>query len=98
MMKIVADENDRHVLSGEPLDEAEHLRCLPDREMIGWLVENQELRLEVHRAGDGDSLALASGKFRNQGVRRSEMKVDVRDRTGGILAHLALIHDPNACY
>ena len=71
MMKIVADENGRHVLGREALDEAEHLRCLPDGEMIGRLVENENLRLEVHGASNGDALTLAAGQFRDQGVRRS---------------------------
>ena len=70
--------------AARPLHEAEHLGGLLDREMIGGFVEDEHFRFEVHRAGDGDALALAAGELSDQSVRRAQMQVDIGDRADRI--------------
>src|SRR6218665_1122797 len=60
MVQIVADEDAGHVLPGQALDEVDDLVRLPDRQVIGRLVENQRLGLEMHGARNRHALALAT--------------------------------------
>ena len=60
--------------------------------MIGGFVEDEHLRFEVHRPGDGDALALAARELSDQGVRRAQMQVHLGDRADRIVAHFSLIH------
>src|SRR5882724_537128 len=52
----------------DPLHERKHLADLAHRERGGGLVEDDEVGLEVHGAGDGDPLALAPRKIADGGL------------------------------
>ena len=58
MMHVVADEDAGDALLLKSLDEADHLVRLLDGKVVGGFVENQHLGFEVHRAGNGNALAL----------------------------------------
>ena len=75
LMKIAG-----HALLLQAAHEADHLLRLLDREMVGRLVEDHHLRLEMHGARDGDALPLAARQLADQRVGRAQMQVDVGDR------------------
>ena len=66
--------------SRRPRTKPMHLVGLLDRQMVGRLVEDHHLRLEMHGARDGDALPLAAGELADQRVGRAQVQVDVGDR------------------
>ena len=62
VMDVVGDEDAGVAGVARVAHEAQHALGLRDTEVVGGLVEDDELALEVHRAGDGDRLALAAGE------------------------------------
>ena len=52
----------------------------------GRLVEHDELRLQDHRAGDGDALALAAGEFVRVAVARRRVEADLAQDRGDAAA------------
>ena len=60
MMQVMADEDAGDPLRRQAADEAEHFRRLFDRQMIGRFVEDENSRLEMHRARDRHALALSA--------------------------------------
>ena len=67
-MNVVADEDAGNILLPSAADEADDFVGLLDRQMVGRLVEDQHLGLEMHGARDRDALPLAAGQFADKGV------------------------------
>ena len=61
LVELVADEDDRHALAHEVLEDAEELERLLRREHGGRLVEDEDVRAAVERLEDLDALLLADG-------------------------------------
>src|SRR5687767_12696275 len=59
---VLLDEQDRHALLVEDLDDLADLAHHPRHEPLRWLVEQDDLRLEHHRARDGKHLLLTTGE------------------------------------
>ncbi len=77
--------------------ELEHLLGLRDAEGRGRLVENHKLRVPHHGAGDGDGLALATGKRRDRLADRLDGRDRERlERLGRVLLHRRLGQDLRA--
>ena len=70
VMGVVGDEHDPDAGLARLVDVLEDDARLLDAERRGRLVEDQDLRPEIDRAGDGDALALAARQ-------RPERLVDV---------------------
>src|SRR5260370_21593581 len=94
MMQIMADENSSDSLRWKTAHEAKCLSRLPDRKVVGRLVEDKNPRFEMHGARDGDSLPLATGEFAQERVCRAHMKIDIGNRPHRILAHALVIEQP----
>ena len=62
VVHVVRDEDDAEAVVGEPPDEVEDLLGLGDAERGGRLVEDDELAVPQHGAGDRDRLPLAAGQ------------------------------------
>src|ERR1043165_8562654 len=82
--QVVLDVDTRASTALHALDEGEHLAHLVHREGRRWLVEDDEIGLEVHGAGDGDSLALAAGQIVDGRVRRDPLAA----KTDGVTQQL----------
>ena len=59
LVQLVADEDDRHALALEALEDPEELLRLLRREHRGRLVEDEDVRAAVERLQDLDALLLA---------------------------------------
>jgi hypothetical protein len=55
-------EDDAQAVVGQASDEVEDLLGLGDAERRSWLVEDDQLGVPQHRAGDGNRLPLAAGE------------------------------------
>src|SRR5689334_10249423 len=77
MVHVVADEDTGDALLLQAAHEADHLVRLLDGEMVGRLVEDHDLRLEMHGARDRDALALAAAELADERVGRAQMQVDI---------------------
>ena len=62
VVEVVADQDDAEAAVGQPADQAQHLLGLGDAQRGGRLVEDDELGVPQHGAGDGDGLPLATGQ------------------------------------
>src|SRR6202022_3417482 len=51
-------------------DEVQDALGLFDTEVVGWLVEDDQVALEMHRAGNGDRLSFAARQRTDRGGRR----------------------------
>src|ERR1041384_1681082 len=71
--QVVLDVDTRASTALHALDEGEHLAHLVHREGRRWLVEDDEIGLEVHRACDGDPLTLAAREIADGRVRRDPL-------------------------
>ncbi len=60
-MELVADEDDRHALAHEVLENAEELDGLLRRQHGGRLVEDEDVRAAIERLEDLDALLLPDG-------------------------------------
>ena len=67
--EAMADHQDRDAARLELLDQAHQHADLLGRQRRGRLVEEQQPRLELEGAGDGDELALAAGQRADDPVR-----------------------------
>ena len=74
VMKVVGDEYRRDPLLLQLLDELQHLLGLLDRQGDCRLVEDDQLRLEVKRSGDGHTLPLAAREHLDERIGRAEVR------------------------
>ena len=92
-LQIVADEQVGEVV---PLlqvaQQVDDLRLHRHVERAGRLVEQHELRLQHHGAGDGDALALAAGELVRIAVLRGGIEADLLQRRADALAPLLVAH------
>ncbi len=77
----------------QPLDEVEYLRGLLDTEGRGRLVEDHELGLAEHRAGDGHGLALAAGERGDRDAHARDADGQRGEELAGAALHLDLVED-----
>ena len=75
LLQRVADEDDRDAALLQPLDEREELVLLLGRQRRRRLVEDDHLRIVVHRARDLDHLLLAGAEARDH---RGRIDVEVQ--------------------
>src|SRR2546429_438849 len=59
-LPVLLDEQDGHAVPLEDVDDLPDLRDHPRHEALGRLVQQDDARLQHHRAGDGEHLLLAS--------------------------------------
>ena len=69
LVQLVADEDDRHPLAHEILQDPEELPCLLRGEHGSGLVEDQDVRAPVERLQDLDALLLSDGDVLDPRVR-----------------------------
>ena len=94
VVEVVRDQNDGEALLAEPLDEFEHLLGLRDPERRGRLVEDDELRVPHHGAGNRDRLALPARERRHLLADRADRRDAQRLQClGGVLLHHRLLKD-----
>ena len=77
-----------------PLQVAQEVDDLPlhgEIERRGRLVEQDELRVEHQRAGDGDALPLPAGEFVREAVQRVRVEPDIGERAADALVALAAV-------
>src|SRR4051812_34359901 len=92
---VVQDHDHRDVPAlAQARDEVEDDRAFLDAHRREWLVEQQDARLRVQRAGDRDRLALAAGQAQHRRVDRGDVHADVADVLLGFLAHAAVVEQP----
>src|SRR5689334_4565797 len=85
----VGDQHDADAVVGQPAHEVEHLAGLGDTEGGGGLVEEDDLALLEHGAGDRDGLALTAGQAGDglaHGVDRADR--EAAERLAGPGLHL----------
>jgi hypothetical protein len=67
------------------------------RQMIGWLVKNDNLRLEVHRASDHDRLPLTTREITDRRFkderRHDTARIDLDVDVGELLFHTEVYGD-----
>ena len=81
--QVVADEDvGEAVVLLQPAEEVDDLHLHRHVEGAGRLVEHDELRLQDHRAGDGDALALAAGELVRVAVRGLRVEPDLAQDRG----------------
>ena len=71
VVDVVGDEQHRVAGVAHLLDEAQHAMGLLDAEIVGRLVEDDDLGGELHGARNGDRLALAAGQRVETGASAS---------------------------
>src|SRR5437762_4254977 len=77
----------------DPLHEREHLADLAHRERGGGLIEDDEVGLEVHGAGDGDALALAAREIAHGGLGRDAVAAEPDGAPQELIGDLLLLLD-----
>ena len=80
VMEVMADEDAGDALLPQRRNVIQDLVGLLDREMIGRLVQDQDLGFEEHGAGDGYTLALAAGELVDRRLGRARPEIDVGHR------------------
>src|SRR5438876_1555850 len=93
VVHVVADEDACHPLLLQAAHEADHLVRLLHREVVGRLVEDHHLRLEMHGARNRDPLALTARQLADERLGGAQMQVDIGDRADALLSHLLLVED-----
>src|SRR5579864_3671105 len=96
MLQVVADEHAGDALFRQTAHEADHLAGFLHGQVIGRLVEDQQLRLEVHRTRNCHALALSAGQFAEQCFGGTQMQVDIGDGLDRFAAHARAIHRADA--
>src|ERR1041384_2648291 len=91
--QVVLDVDTRASTALHSLDEGEHLAHLVHREGRRRLVEDDEIGLEVHRAGDGDPLTLAAREIADGRVRRDPLAAKPDGVTQQVVGDLLLFLD-----
>src|SRR5256885_5172121 len=76
-----------------PFDEGQHLADLAHRERGGGLIEDDEVGLEVHGAGDGDALALAAREIAHGGLGRDAVAAEPDGAPRELIGDLLLLLD-----
>jgi hypothetical protein len=94
--QVVRDEYDRAAAVGETAREIEHLAGLGHGECCGRLVHDDETRIEVERASDRDSLALAAGKAADRRIGVGDMGVQLLQQRGDARLHLGAAQERHA--
>ena len=80
-LQVVADEEvGEAALPLQVAQKIDDLALHREIERRGRLVEHDELRIEHQRAGDGDALPLAAGKFVREAVQRIRVEPDIDER------------------
>src|SRR5438105_4225938 len=74
-----------------PFDEGQHLADLAHRQRGGGLVEDDEVGLEVHGAGDGDALALSSREIAHGRVRGDAVTAEADGAPQELVGDLLLL-------
>ena len=91
--QIVADEEISELVALLQIaQEIDDLRLHRHVERGGRLIQDQELRLEHERTGNGDALALAAGEFMRVAVLRRRIESDLLQRLRHPRAPLGAIH------
>ena len=90
MISLASARDDAQIVADEEIGEAvpllqiaqqiDDLRLHRHVERRGRLVEHDEFRLEHHRAGDRDALALAAGEFVRVAIHGAPDRADVGER------------------
>ena len=71
MVNIMCNKDTRVSGIAGVADEAQHALGLIDTEVVGWLIEDNQLTLEMHRAGNCDRLPLAARQRTDRSGRRN---------------------------
>jgi hypothetical protein len=92
---VVQDHDDRDLAAlAQAPDEVEHQRALAHAHRRQRLVEQQDARIRVDRARDGDRLPLATREPRDGRLHPGDLDADVGDRLSRALAHRAVVEQP----
>ena len=97
--EVVVDEDARLAGVLDPAHEVERLPRLRHRQAHGRLVEDDQLGLEVERAGDRDALALAARHRADEGVGRDRLRGEAQElqhQLLGLGAHPLQVEQPEA--
>ena len=62
MVNVVCDQDAGVTGIARIAHKAQHALRLRDAKVVGWLVEDDEVAVEMHRAGDRHRLPLAAGQ------------------------------------
>ena len=89
VVHVVTDEDHGPSAAGETPDQLQHLSRLGHRERGGRLVHDNEARIEIEGARNGDRLTLSAGEAAYRRVRVRDMRVKVAQEFGDTLLHLA---------
>ena len=89
VMRVVGDEHDPDAGLARLVDVLQDDPGLLDAERRGRLIEDQDLRPEVDRAGDGDALALATRQRPERLVDVLEVDPELGQLLGRDRPHLA---------
>ena len=95
VVDVVGDENAGVARVAGIANEAQDALCLRDAQIVGRLVENDELAVEVHGPRNGHGLALAA-RQRTDGRRRGNVLFNAHllEQGAGHIRHGLLVHAP----
>ncbi len=93
VVDIVGDEDARVARVPSVAHEPQHALRLRHAEVVGRLVKDDELAVEVHGARDGDRLALTAGERADGRLGRDLLgETDLAHEAGGHVLHEPLVH------
>ena len=93
MVDVVRDEDAGVPGIARAAHEVQHPLRLGHAEIVGRLVEDDDVAVEIHGARDGDRLPLAAGKRADRRRRRDILAdADPRQKLAGDPIHLRLVH------
>ena len=91
VVDVVADQEDADPLALQLPDEVPDLGGLGRPEGRGGLIHDQDLRVEIHRAGDRHGLALAAGERLDGRREPLEVRVQAAHDLAGRVLHLVVV-------
>src|SRR5690606_27320107 len=94
VVEVVTYKNAGHALTLQLDDVIENFVGLLDRQMIGRLIEDQQLRVEMHSARDGNALTLTTGQRLDRHVRAAKVKAYAFQSVHRITTHFGPIDQP----
>ena len=93
MVDVVRDEDAGVAGIARAAHEAQHPLRLGDAEIVGRLVEDDEVAVEIHGAGDRDRLALAAGERADRRLGRDVLAdADLLQEVARDRVHPRLVH------
>ena len=96
VVDVMLDQEDAEALRLQLLDQFRHHLRLVRAKRGGRFVHDQDLGVEIDRAGDGDRLALAARKRVDRHVELAEVGVQPRHDLARLGLHLGFVHEAAA--